>query len=424
MPGHKGKPILGIESSDITEIVGADSLYDASGIIRKSEENASTVFGCRTFYSTEGSSHAIRAMLALVCQYAKQNKKTPLIWAGRNAHSAFLSAAALLDFQLKWLYSDDETHLSCTITASTLEEKFKTADTLPIALYVTSPDYLGNQIDINALAKVCHKHGVLLLADNAHGAYLKFLTKSMHPMDLGADICCDSAHKTLPVLTGGAYLHLSNNTNCFTNAEVKQSLRLFGSTSPSYLILQSLDKANSYLTEEYKAELSAFLPCVSAMKERLITGGYTLVGNEPLKITIKAKEYGYTGAEIAEILAKHNVIAEFFDPDYIVFMLTPCNEKDDTECLTNALLGIPRKKRIQTGEPTFYLPKAAMSVRDAMLAPFETVPVKCANGRILAGTSVSCPPAVSVLVSGEVIDQNAIDIFDYYGTKTCNVVKQ
>ena len=97
MPGHKGKAFLGMEPLDITEFAGADSLYEATGIIRQSEENASRLFGCKTLYSTEGSSQCIRAMLHLAALYAKEQGKQPLIAAARNVHKTFLSAAALLD---------------------------------------------------------------------------------------------------------------------------------------------------------------------------------------------------------------------------------------------------------------------------------------------------------------------------------------
>ena len=100
------------------------------------------------------------------------------------------------------------------------------------------------------LADICHEHGVLLLVDNAHGAYLKFLTPSRHPLDLGADLCCDSAHKTLPTLTGCAYLHVSKSAPRELADYGKEALRLFGSTSPSYLMLASLDNDNYTVTVE------------------------------------------------------------------------------------------------------------------------------------------------------------------------------
>lgn len=98
-----------------------------------------------------------------------------------------------------------------------------------------------------ALAAVCRRAGVLLAVDNAHGAYLKFLSPSRHPMDLGADLCCDSAHKTLPVVTGGAYLHIAHQAPELLHRQAKASMGLWGSSSPSYLILQSLDAANELL---------------------------------------------------------------------------------------------------------------------------------------------------------------------------------
>ena len=104
MPGHKGVPVLGMENMDITEIQGADSLYEADSIIRKSEENASALFGCPTFYSTEGSTQCIKAMVYLALQFAKRKGKKPLIAAGRNAHKAFVTAAALMDADVEWIF--------------------------------------------------------------------------------------------------------------------------------------------------------------------------------------------------------------------------------------------------------------------------------------------------------------------------------
>ena len=255
MPGHKGVSLLGFEDMDITEIDGADSLYEAEGIIAESEANASALFGCDTFYSTEGSSQCIRAMLFLACM-SEENAQKPLVLAGRNAHKTFLSAAALLDFDTQWLYGENSSsYLSCDISAEYLEKAIASAERKPAAVYITSPDYLGNTADIKSLAAVCHSHGVLLLVDNAHGAYLKFLLQSQHPVDLGADMCCDSAHKTLPVLTGGAYLHIAPSVRGKLSPLAKNALAMFGSTSPSYIIMQSLDMANKYIADGYSHKL-------------------------------------------------------------------------------------------------------------------------------------------------------------------------
>lgn len=425
MPGHKGHTFLGMEALDITEIDGADSLYEAGGIIKESEQNASALFGCETYYSTEGSSLCIRAMLYLAVLHAKETGRRPLIAAGRNAHKTFLSAAALLDFDILWLQPDTpDSYLSCRISAESLERTLSAAQEKPTAVYLTSPDYLGNITPIREIAAVCRRHGVLLLVDNAHGAYLRFLPESLHPIDLGADMCCDSAHKTLPVLTGGAYLHISPNAPALFSAQTKNALALFGSTSPSYLILQSLDSANAHLASGYPEQLAAFADETEKLKVRLTAHGFTLCGDEPIKLTIAAKPYGYTGKELAAFLLDQNIVCEFADPDFLVLMLTPETGLDGLFHLEMALTSIPKRTPITAPPPAFRLPERVLSVREATFSACETIPVENSAGRVLAAASVGCPPAVPIVVCGERIDDDAIDCFRYYGIETCTVTKE
>lgn len=425
MPGHKGAGPLGVEALDITEIPGADSLYEAGGIIEKSEQNAGALFGAQTFYSTEGSSLCIRAMLALAQQHAKAQGRRALIAAGRNAHKTFLSAAALLDLPVRWLApSQPDAYLSCAISAPELEAQLDSMEEPPAAVYLTSPDYLGGTADIAAVSRVCRRFGALLLVDNAHGAYLKFLPASRHPIDLGADMCCDSAHKTLPVLTGGAYLHIAPQAPRALAEQAKDALALFGSTSPSYLILQSLDAANRYIAGGYRERLAAFLPEAARTREALCAHGYALCGDEPLKLTLRAKTFGYQGTELAARLAAEDIVCEFADPDFTVMMLTPQTGRDGLRRLTQALCALPRREAIGEAPPAFCEAERAMSIREAMLSPRETLPVEKSEGRILASASVGCPPAVPIVVCGERIDAHAIRCFTYYGIERCTVVRQ
>lgn len=421
MPGHKGAGILGFEGMDLTEIYGADELFAAEGIIKESEQNASSLFGCPTYYSTQGSTLCIQTMCTILCQDAKSKGKKPKILAGRNAHRSFIHAAALLDFEIEWLYGNSD-YLSCKIHAEDLEKAI--IESLPTAVYLTNPDYLGNLLDIQSLASVCKKHNVLLAIDNAHGAYLRFLEPSLHPIDLGADLCCGSAHKTLPVLTGGAYLHLSDSLNQVWKNDVKHFMEYFSSTSPSYLIMASLDAANEVLDTTFRNSLSECVRSVDGLKNTLIQHGYTILSGEPMKITISTKEFGYTGNEIANLLMECDIYPEFYDSDYIVLMPSPYNTKDDLKRLETCLCGIERKPLLINKPPKLEQSKKAMNVRQALFSSSITLDVSKSLGQVCSSVTVSCPPAILPVIPGEVISESSIEVMRYYGIETVRVVKE
>ena len=421
MPGHKGAGILGFEGMDLTEIYGADELFAAEGIIKESEQNASSLFGCPTYYSTQGSTLCIQTMCTILCQDAKSKGKKPKILAGRNAHRSFIHAAALLDFDIAWLYGNSD-YLSCKISTETLEKEI--LENNPTAVYLTNPDYLGNLLDIKSLASICKKHDVLLAIDNAHGAYLRFLEPSLHPIDLGADLCCDSAHKTLPVLTGGAYLHLSDSLNQVWKNDVKHFMEYFSSTSPSYLIMASLDATNEVLDTTFKKSLSECIQRVDVLKNALIQHGYTILSGEPMKITISTKEFGYTGNEIANLLMECDIYPEFYDSDYIVLMPSPYNTKDDLKRLETCLCKIERKSVVFNSFPKLERARKVMSVRQALFAPSKMIEVSKSLGQVCSSVSVSCPPAILPVIPGEVISESSVEVMKYYGIETVRVVKE
>lgn len=419
MPGHKG--VGETESLDITEVYGADSLYEAEGIIRESEGYATDLFGSPTYYSTEGSSHAIRAMLYLSYLYARAEGKSTTVLAGRNAHKAFITASALIGFDVEWLYTEGG-YMSCPITRDSLTARLDSMSNMPMAVYITTPDYLGNTVDIAELSEVCHERGVLLLVDNAHGAYLRFFSPSRYPTDLGADMCASSAHKTLPVLTGGAYLHIREDLTDRLPISVKDAMAQFGSTSPSYLTLISLDKANAYLATDFPSDLARLATATDRVKSALISHGYTLVGDERIKITISAKPYGYLGTELAELLRGKGIEVELADPDFVVLMPSVAS-LDELDRVVSALTSIPKKTEKLDTPPVQFIPHTAMTPRDAMLRPTERVRVADAAHRVLATVTVACPPAVPILVSGEVVTNDAIALFEYYGIEYIRVVR-
>ena len=422
MPGHKGKPFLGPEALDITEIPGADVLYRARGVIRESEENAAALFGsARTLYSAEGSSLCIRAMLQLALLYARLRGKPLRIAAGRNAHRVFLEGAALLDLEIRWI-GCGQGLLSCTPELGELEALFADPETAPAAVYLTCPDYLGNLPDLRPYAELCRRNGALLLVDNAHGAYLRFLSPSRHPLDLGADLCCDSAHKTLPVLTGGAYLHLSRSCPKDLLPLAEQAMALFASTSPSWLVLQSLDAANALLAGDYPLRLARAAEEAAGLKARLASVGWTLVGQEAMKLTLAPKGRGYTGEELGAVLEQKGLVGEFADADHLVLMFSAETEAAELDALEAALAAVPPRTPIREAPPPLPAPSPVLRPRQALLSPFERVPAEESLGRVLASPSVSCPPAVPILICGERIGEEARRLFRYYGIEEVEVV--
>ena len=424
MPGHKGRGPLGCEAWDLTEISGADSLYEAAGVIARSEENAAALFGsAATFYSTEGSSQCVKAMLFLALQRRRAGTP-PVILAARNVHKSFVHAAALLDFKPVWLWPEEGESASlcaCPVTAAGLEEALSALDAPPAAVYVTSPDYLGNLQDIPALAEVCRARGTPLLVDNAHGAYLRFLKSSLHPLDQGADLCCDSAHKTLPVLTGGAYLHVSKTAPAALRDRARAALALFGSTSPSYLTLASLDLCSRYLSENYPARLAEAVRRLEALGKTLSANGWQVEPSDPLRLTLRAPS-GLTGLDLADRLRRGGAECEYADRDFLVLMTTPENGPEDL-ARVSAALGENRAP----AAPAISLPLArgerVRSIREALFAPQESLPAEESLGRVCGAPTVSCPPAVPIAVSGERIGEEALALFRYYGVKYVDVLK-
>lgn len=422
MPGHKGRGPLGCEAWDITEITGADSLYEASGILAESEANAAALFGsAATFYSTEGSTQCVKAMLRLALQ-SRPAGTPPVIAAARNVHKSFVHAAALLDFEPLWLWPEEGASLcACPVTAEGLDRALSALGTPPAAVYVTSPDYLGNLQDIPALAEVCHARRTLLLVDNAHGAYLRFLEPSLHPLDQGADLCCDSAHKTLPVLTGGAYLHISKTAPAALRENVRAALALFGSTSPSYLTMASLDLCNRYLSEHYPARMAGAVRRLDSLREALTAAGWQIEPSDPLRLTLRAP-LGLTGLDLAERLRRGGAECEYADRDFCVLMATPENTQEDL-ARVSAALGVNRAPAAPAASLPLARGERVLSVREALFAPQEAVPAEESLGRVCGAPTVSCPPAVPVAVSGERIGAEAVTLFQYYGVKSVDVLK-
>jgi arginine/lysine/ornithine decarboxylase len=187
--------------------------------------------------------------------------------------------------------------------------------------------------------------------------------------------------------------------------------------------MASLDGVNVSLAGEYPIRLQSLVKEVKTLKSRLKKGGYTLVGSEPLKLTLKPKSYGYCGGELAKLLENAGVFPEFADSDYLVLMLTPENA-DSLDKIITALLSAERRQAIKDSAPDLCDCPYAISLREALFAESEIIKASQSLGRILAQFNIACPPAVPIAVCGERINEQALKCFEYYGIKEISVVKE
>ena len=423
MPGHKGHPLLGPEVLDITEIKGADFLFEAEGIIRKSHGRVNELYGSmRSLFSTEGSSLSIKGMLAAARAFLGADAKFA---SARNCHRAFLNGCILLGIDPVWIFPGKSSTSVCASEVTPADvARALDADPMIKAVYITSPDYFGNMSDIRGIAEVCHSRGALLLVDNAHGAYLKFAGEGLHPLDLGADICCDSAHKTLPALTGASLLHISKGAPDWLAEHAAAEMSLFASTSPSYVIMQSIERCMHELKNGLAEGIKDCCRQVSECRKRLVSAGFELIGDEPMKLTVSAAAKGYTGEELAGYLREHNIEPEYADRLYVVLMPSPFNRPGELLAVVSALEALPgRGAAVICDDPVITVPKKAMSPREAYFRPFSRIAVEEAEGRVCARTAMSCQPSVPVIAGGEVFDKKIIKILKNYGIFFADVIE-
>ena len=421
-PGHKGVKIFNenICNIDLTELPDTDSLYEADGILYESEKRASNLFKTkRSLISSGGNTLCIQTMIRLATM-----DKRPLI-SGRNVHRSAVSSMILLDIQPEWTISSEYSGLGLPGRINSLDIASK-IDRVgeKCAVYITSPDYYGILSDIKAISEECRKRDSLLLVDNAHGTHLKFINPSLHPIGLGATMSADSAHKTLPVLTGGAWLHIADS-NLAVHA--KEAMSLFGSTSPSYPIMCSLDLCIKYLQEKGEKDFISLCQKVQKIKNIAKSKNIFMPSGlcDPTRITLMASSIGYSGFELANYLRANKIEPEFCDENYVVLIPSPFNSEKDWNRLEKALFSL-KVNKINDFSPKNYrysLPKADMTLREAYMSEHIKINVKNALGRVAGEIVCPCPPGVPVVMPGEIIGEYEKDAIIAYGISEIYVVK-
>ena len=409
MPGHKRKgrkfPYLkGFADIDITEIEGFDNLHNAEGVLKKSMQNAAKLRVADSgFYLVNGSTCGI---LAVICAVLKQGDK---VIVARNCHKSVYNGIELSGAKPVFVYPEKDNKYSISGSLNPLEiEKAITENPDAKLVIVTSPTYEGVISDIKAICNIAHKKNIPVLVDAAHGAHFGFGEFPKDAVSLGADASVESLHKTLMSLTQTAICYLSGNL--IDKAEVSKKLAVFETSSPSYILLSSIDGCiNALKTREkeifsgWENNLERFFKDISGLKNiKILTNGDNeFFGLDKSKIVLFPKNRN--GAALAEDLRKSGIEPEMTAPNYVICMTGAGETRKNLKKLAKALVKIDKSPI----KPS----KHALSEKsENRKTDSETEFCKIENlcGRISAGYVFAYPPEVPILVPNEEISEETV----------------
>lgn len=430
MPGHKrNTALLGTDlpyNVDITEIVGFDNLHGASGILNEYMEEISAFYGTkRSFYLVNGSTCGILAGIRAAM------KRGGKIAVARNCHKSVYHAIELFGLEAVYLMPemDEAFGIYGGIATSSIADTLKThPDTQLVVL--TSPTYEGVVSDIAAIAEICHGHGIPLMVDEAHGSH--FNHSEHFPSSataLGADIVIQSLHKTLPSLTMTSLAHLTGDL--IRPEEVARQLAIFESSSPSYVLMASIDRCfrllrddGEQLFENYNQRLNDFSEKMKQLQHlKVLCHGYDSPALHPTffafdkgKILISAQEIGLTGQGLAEMLrSEYHIEMEMAYGNHALAMTSVCDTQAAMAAFSDALVAIDSKLGSETKEHTlnnetllFVLPDKQCEIWQALESEKEVYPLELAIGQIAAEYVWAYPPGIPLLVPGERISTEYI----------------
>lgn len=425
MPAHKGKaaclaPFSPLLPLDVTELPATGSLFDGEGVTAQAERLAAELFGtAATRLSAGGSTLCIQAMLRLALPCGGK------LLCARVVHRSAVQTMQLLGIEPIWLLPDISAGkgFAGRVTAQALQSALLQHPDAK-AVYVTSPDYFGVLCDITALAAVAKKAGIPLLVDCAHGTHLRFLESDVSPTALGAAMCAQSAHKTLPALTGGAWLQIAQERYA---TPARGAMALFGSTSPSYLILQSLDLCRRWLAQEGAAQILAVLPTARRLREYIQALQFSVPEGacDPLHLTFSVEGTGLSARQAGEILRQNGVEPEYAGQGKISLLLSPADTPQDTERLKRALQSLAEERKTACTPEEIQsaaLPERCFSPAETLAMPSLWLPVQQTLGEIAAQAVCPCPPGIPIVMPGEKIDASIRLQLKKYGIASLEVV--
>jgi len=442
VPGHRGERHFDAEGRpffapllplDVTELSGLDDLYQPQGAIAEAQALAAAAFGAEeTFFLVNGSTAGNIAMVLAVC------RPGDTLLVARDAHRSVFHACMLAGVRAVMLPTvvHPEFAVSCGVTPDAVREGLERYPEAR-AVLLTNPNYYGMGRTLTAIAETVHARGLPLLVDEAHGAHFPF-HPALPPTALaaGADAVVQSAHKTLPALTMGAFLHLQGRR--VDRWKVRQALAMIQTSSPSYPVMASLDAARRWMVGEGRRRLGLLIEAARDFRQWLRQEGWTVPAEadgmyewtDPLRLVLHHRKL--SGFAVARHLEAAAVFPEMADPLQVVCVVTAANREEDLTQLRRLLAGMGRdgrrpdrtprlkerlQERLSAGWRAVYAENgyAAVAFDPGWLhGAAEMVPWPAALGRRAAGMVVPYPPGIPLLLPGEPIRACHLALLEIY----------
>ena len=421
VPGHKLGKIydrLGysniLESlykMDTTEILGTDNLHSPEGIIKESQERAARVFNSKnTYYLVNGSTCGIQAAMMSVC-----NPKDKII-VNRDCHQSVINTLILGDIEPAYIYPqiDNKTNILMGIK---IEDAIDTIDKNldAKAILLTYPTYYGKVYDLKTICNYAHSKGMMVIVDEAHGAHLGLSDKlPMTALEQGVDIVVQSTHKTLPSFTQSSMIHIQGER--VNQERLTSILRMIESSSPSYMLMSSLELAVDIYETKGKDLMDELLDNIDIFKKNMEKYKNINIYNDDdrTKIFISSKELGMAGYELDEMLRmNYNVQVELSNYYGILLICTIGNDRGDFKSLEYALADISlnhiSNKNIGYIDYPMNIPVKELSPREAFYNEKKSVKIYDSIGKICGEYIIPYPPGICLVSPGEIITKEVID---------------
>ena len=414
MPGHK-RMLDGAYKIDMTEVAGVDDLHDPQDVIAEDELRLAKLYKSDRAYMLVGGS----TVGNLAAIYASLNEND-FVLIQRNSHKSVYNGATLRHLRVGYLYpKTDENEIYQAITLEEIKSEVENNNEKPKAIVITSPTYEGYYSDVSAIADYCHSNNIILIVDEAHGAHLGFHKSFPNQAASVADITVISLHKTLPCLTGCAALLTKGNR--VKNTKIREALDIFETSSPSYVLMDSISNCIDLLEEpmdyfeNYVDNLEDFYSFSGKLKHlKIITDKKDK--KDIGKLVISTQNTNISGVELADILReKYEIETELSSFSYLLAMTSIMDSKEGFERLKEALMEIDAS--LQEGKVIVpiaagIMPEKKMELWEAKTRPVIERELKAAIGCV--STTMVClyPPGSPVVVPGEVITEKTISIIE------------